>query len=209
MRNLLIIGARGYGREIYDFFLRCKESLGDVECKGFLDDKKDALEGFNGYPPIISSVEDYQPKDNDVFICALGEPQWVKHYTEIIENKGGKFISIISPKTILGRNTDIGDGCIISGLTIISPDVRIGKHTSIGVFSNIGHDVKIGDYCHLGAYTFIGGRTTLGNEITAHPRTNILPDKKIGDKAIIGAGSVVIRNVKEGDTVFGVPAKKI
>ena len=79
MRNLYIIGARGFGREIFSLYLACKSSLKDVECKGFLDDKTDALDGFNGYPPIISPVEDYIPKENDVFICALGDPKWVKH----------------------------------------------------------------------------------------------------------------------------------
>lgn len=209
MRNLLIIGARGYGREIYNMFLTCKESLGDVECIGFLDDKKSALDGFDGYPPIISSVEDYIPKENDVFICALGEPKWIRYYTQIIEEKEGKFISLINPHAFIGKNTIIGDGCIVPGWVSISNDINIGNHTSIGIFSNIGHDVIIGNCCHLGAYTFIGGRTFIGNEVTVHPRVNILPDKKIGNHSVLGAGSVVIRNVKEGETVFGMPAKKI
>lgn len=209
MRNLYIIGARGCGREVYNFFQECKASLGDVECKGFLDDKADALDGFAGYPPIISSVEAYEPSENDVFICALGDPKWIKHYTEIIESKGGKFISLISPGASIGSNTKIGDGCIIPGWTVISCDIEIGNHVYIGVFCDFGHDVKIGNCCHIGAYSFLGGGVEMGNNVTCHPRVNILPHKKIGDNAVLGAGSIVIRNVKSGDTVFGVPAKKI
>lgn len=209
MRNLYIIGARGCGREVYNFFQECKVSLGDVECKGFLDDKADALDGFAGYPPIISSVEAYEPSENDVFICALGDPKWVKHYTEIVERKGGKFISLISPGASIGSNTKIGNGCIIPGWTVISCDIEIGKHVSVGVFCDLGHDVKVGNCCHIGSYSFMGGGVEMGNNVTCHPRVNILPHKKIGDNAILGAGSIVIRNVKSGDTVFGVPAKKI
>lgn len=209
MRNLLIIGARGYGREIYNLFLDCKKDLGDVECKGYLDDKKDALDNFSGYPPIISSVEDYIPESNDVFICALGDPKWKKHYTEIIEKKGGTFITLRHPTALISPNTKIGYGCIIGRYTYISCDIEIGNHVSIGVFSAIGHDVRIGNCNHLGAYTFMGGGSQISNGVTVHPRSNIHPGKKIGDNAIIGAGSIVIRNVPEGVTVYGNPAKKL
>ncbi len=209
MRNLLIIGARGCGRETYALFLKCKEYLKGVECKGFLDDKVNALDDFDGYPPIVSSVEQYIPQENDVFVCALGDPKWVKHYTEIIEKKGGKFISLISPRASIGQNTVVGEGCIINALTIISPDVKLGRHVYCGAFSNFGHDVIIEDFCHIGAYTFLGGGVNIGKCVTAHPRVNVLPHKIIGENAILGAASVVIRNVRPNTTVFGVPAKRI
>lgn len=209
MRHLLIIGARGAGREVYSLFTECQEYLEDVKCVGFLDDKIDALEEFEGYPPIISSVEDYQPDINDVFICALGDPRWIKHYTQIIENRGGEFISLISPYAHIGKNSIIGLGCIIYKWSIISSDVIIGNHVYIGAFSDLGHDVTVGDYCHIGPYTFLGGNVELGDCVTSHPRVNVLPHKKIGNNAILGAASVVIKNVSENTTVFGVPARKL
>ncbi len=209
MKHLYIIGARGCGRETYSLFESCKESLGDIECVGFLDDKSDALDGYNGYPPVIASVENFMPKEHDVFVCALGEPKWVKYYTEIIERKGGKFISLISPKAYIGQNTIIGDGCIINTLTTISPDVKIGKHVYCGAYTNIGHDAVIDDCCHIGAFGFLGGGTHINQCATLHPRVNILPHKQIGQNATIGASSVVVRNVSADTTVFGIPAKKL
>ncbi|MCM1518456.1 MAG: acetyltransferase [Pseudoflavonifractor sp.] len=209
MRNLLIIGARGYGREVYNLFLECKSHLNDVECKGFLDDNTCALDGFSGYPPIIDSVERYLPQENDVFICALGDPKWIRHYTDIIEQKGGKFMSLISPDANISKNVKIGDGTIISRWASISCDITIGRHSSIGVFCDLGHGTVIGDCCHIGSFAFTGGGTIVGDGVTFHPRVSVLPHKKIGDQAIIGAGSVVIRSVKADTTVFGVPAKKL
>ncbi len=209
MKNLYIIGARGCGRETYNLYLECKDHLPEVKCAGFLDDKLDALDNYTGYPPIISSVEDYLPKENDVFICALGDPKWVNHYTSIIKRKNGEFISLISPHAYIGSNTIIGEGCHIARWSIISCDCKIGKHCYIGAFSDIGHDVQIDDDCHLGAYTFIGGNALIQDNVTIHPRVNILPGKKIESESVVGAGSVVIRNVKKGTTVFGNPAKVI
>lgn len=209
MRNLYIIGARGCGRETYNLFLDCKNDLKDVECVGFLDDKSDALDGFTGYPPVVSSVEEYSPKENDVFICALGDPKWVQFYTSIIKKKNGIFISLISPDAYIGSNTRIGKGCHIARWSIISCDVSIGDNCYIGAFSDIGHDVRIKENSHLGAYTFVGGYSEIEENVTIHPRVNILPGKKIGSDSVIGAGSVVIRNVKQDTTVFGNPAKVI
>lgn len=209
MKHLYIIGARGCGREVYSLFTQCKDTMGDIECIGFLDDKKDALADFNGYPPIISSVENYQPRKDDVFICALGDPKWIKHYTQIIENKGGEFISLISPQAFIGKNSVIGKGCVIYRWSVISSDVEIGNHVYIGVFCDLGHDVKIGNCCHVGPYSFLGGGVELNEDVTVHPRVNILPHKKVCKGAILGASSVVIKNVPANTTVFGIPARKI
>lgn len=209
MKKLYIIGARGFGRETYGLYKECKSTLKDVECVGFLDDKKDALDDFSGYPPIVSSVEDFIPSEDDRFICALGDPKWVKHYTDIISKKGGKFLSLISPNAFIGSGTVIGDGCHIPGWTCISCDIKIGNHVSVDVFCDFGHDVTIGDCCHIGAYTFLGGGVQMGECVTAHPRVNVLPHKKIGDNAVLGAASVVIKSVAPNTTVFGVPAKRI
>ena len=104
MKNLIIIGARGYGREIFHF---AKESIGygtDFIIKGFLDDNSDALDGYDGYPPILDSVEDYGIEEDDVFTCALGDVNYKRKYVNLILSKGGEFINIIQSKERLLSN---------------------------------------------------------------------------------------------------------
>lgn len=209
MRHLYIIGARGFGREVYNLFLKCEPSLGDITCIGFLDDKVDVLDQYEGYPPIVSSVESYQPKPNDVFVCALGDVRYKKKYVEIIKSKGGKFISLIHPDVEIGMNTAIGEGCIVRTQASISCDITIGDFVTIMGYSVLGHDCKVNNWSHLGAHSFLGGYSEVGELATLHPGVRLLPHKKVGNNAIVGAGSVVLRNVKDGTTVFGIPAKKI
>ena len=59
MKHLVIIGARGAGREVYLLATQMKEYGNEFDIKGFLDDKSNALDGLDGYPPILSSVEKY------------------------------------------------------------------------------------------------------------------------------------------------------
>ncbi len=207
MKELIIIGARGFGREVYSLAKDCQEARNDFVIKGFLDDNSDALSGMAGYPPILDSVEHYIPKANDVFICALGNPKWQKHYAELILQKGGEFISLIHPSVILGKNTKIGKGCIIHRDAILSCDISLGNFVTCQALSVLGHDVVISDHCHLGSFSMVGGFSHIHSLTTLHPGSIILPHVTIEENCTVGAGAVVIRTVKSGTTVYGNPAK--
>lgn len=187
-----------------------KYNVKDVKIKGFLDDNAHALDGLNGdYPPIVSSVEDYQPQSTDLFFCAMGNPFFRKKYAEMIEEKGGKFISYISPLAIVNPTAIIQGGAYIGELSIISDNVFIGKHAMIHAFCTLGHDVKIGDYVSIEAYSFLGGYSMIGDNSEIHVRSTILRHKKVGTNASVGAASVVLRDVKDNTHVFGNPARVI
>lgn len=207
MKHLIIIGARGFGREVYNLFLACKDE--NLDCKGFLDSKSDALEGYDNYPPIISNVEDYIIQPDDVFACALGDIKWKRYYVEMMEAKGAQFITLVHPSVEIGLNTKIGKGCIIRTQASISCDIEIGEFVSIMGYTVLGHDAKVGKWSHIGAHCFMGGFSQIGEMVTMHPGSRLLPHKKVGDNATLGVGSVVLSNVKQGTTVFGVPAKKL
>ena len=211
MKNLLIIGARGFGREIYRTFIHTSSYLSnEIGVKGFLDDNSNALNGIDGnWPPILCSVEEYDIQDEDVFFCALGDGHWRKHYAQIIENKGGHFINIIHPTAIVSPLATLGEGCTVGPYTVISTNVTIGNHVLIQSFVDIGHDAIISDFASLEAYVFLGGYSSVGELSTMHTRSSIIPRKQTGKECVVGLGSVVMRNVKDGVHVFGNPAIKI
>lgn len=209
MKNLIIIGARGWGREVYDIALACISVGANFIVKGFLDDKVDALDNYENYPPILNSVEDYKIQQEDVFICALGDVNYKRIYVQKILEKGGEFISLIHPTAILGNNAKIGKGCVIGAYANLSCDTQIGDYVTFSIKSGMGHDSVIGDYTHVGGFTNISGFVHIGENVTIHPCCNIIPHRKIGDNSTIGTGSVVLNNVKTGITVFGNPAKRI
>lgn len=209
MKHLLIIGARGWGREVFDIAQACIDAGADITVKGFLDDKADALEYYNNYPPILGPVETYELQKDDVFICALGDVNYKKQYAEIILKKGGEFISLVHPSAVLGNNAKVGKGCVVGAFANLSSDTVIGDFVTMSIRAGIGHDSTIGNYTHIGGNCCISGFVTIGESVTMHPGCVMVPHRKIGDNAIIGTGSVVLSNVKAGTTVFGNPAKKI
>ncbi len=209
-KRLIIIGARGYGRECLDSLRSEYEGLLDqYELAGFLDSKKDALDGFAGYPPILSSVEDYQVQENDRFICALGASNWRKVYTEKILAKGGRFDSFIHPKAMIRSTATIGQGVTLGQFTTVSSNVTVGDFALIHAYCDFGHDVRIGTYATIESYSFCGGFSSIGENATLHTRSTILPHIRVGVDATVGAGSVVLRHVKPGTVVFGNPARRL
>lgn len=209
MKNLLIIGARGFGREAFNLATQCKNHESEWVIKGFLDDNSDALDGFNYPVGIISSVEDYIIEENDVFICALGNVLHKKKYVEIVLKKNGVFVNLIHPTVIIHSNTKIGTGLIMMAYSLISNECEVGNFVTFMPHSTIGHDCKVSDFCHIGTYAFMGGYSVLEADVTLHTRAVVLPGVKVGLGSIVGVNSSVLKNVKPGITVFGNPAKEL
>jgi UDP-N-acetylglucosamine acyltransferase len=107
----------------------------------------------------------------------------------------------------------IGDNNVISELVTIQAPLEKCKVTKVGsdniimAHSHIGHDAEVGDNCELGTGTIIGGYARIGNDAKLKLRVTIRNRKVVGEGATVGMGSVVVKDVKPGETVVGVPAK--
>ena len=211
MKTLLIIGARGWGREVYNAIKETPDVLnGMMKIKGFLDSNINVFDGLRGtYPPIICAPEDYDVQNDDIFFVAMGDPQLRRHYAEIIKAKGGSFYTFISEHSFVNETAVIGAGSYVSRFCIISDNVIIGEHVVIHPYSNLGHDSIVENYGTLLSKTFLGGGSVVGECSQLSPYSMIVPHKKIGKNVMVGSGSVVMRNVNDNTHVFGNPAKKI
>lgn len=200
MSKLVIVGARAMGRETYAYASEC-----GMEVKGFLDSKANALDGFDGYPPILDSVEGYHPCDEDMFVVALGEPEYKVRYAQIIAEKGGKFISVVHPTAYLGKNTKIGEGCIICPNATITNDIQIGDQVIINVGASINHDNFIGYGSTICPGARLAGRVKIGRRVFVGIGASIIPDVHLGDDVFVAAGAVVTKSFDKG-RIMGVPA---
>ncbi len=210
MKHLIIITAGGFGREIYDLATEAVGYQTDFVIKGFIDDNLQALDRFNGYPPILGSVDDYQIFKDDVFVCAVGSVKTKKKLTEKIIAKGGEFYTLISKSASISKmNVQIGKGCIICADARLHCEVKVGNHVTIQPKAILGHDVVVEDWCLINAFADCGGASHLEEGATMHTTSFLLPEKRMGAYSTLGAGSVAIRNIKPGAIMLGVPAKEV
>lgn len=209
MKHLVIIGAGGYGREMYGAALGAVGYATAFDVKGYLDARADALEGFAGYPPVIGSPETYVPEPDDVFISALGGIDSRRRCVRLVSDRGGKFVSVIHRTAFLGPNVTVGEGSFIAPNVVLTADVRVGDHVSVFHNTSIGHDTVLADFSHVYALCSLGGSVRIGNGAIVYPGSVVVPRRTIGDGAVVGAGSTVILNVRPGTTVFGSPAAPV
>jgi sugar O-acyltransferase (sialic acid O-acetyltransferase NeuD family) len=212
-KRLIVISAGKFGREVRDIARDIQRSPGadcPWEFAGFLDDRRHALAGKAAAADrVLGGPSDYPPQENDVFICAIGDPAVRRRYADIVRGRGGKFATLIEPWSRIGEGVKIGDGCLIGPFCVISCDLRIGEDTMITTHVTIGHDAVLGRGCHVGAFAFVGGGVVLGDEVTVHPHAVITPGVTVGPGAVIGAGAVVLTDVAANHCVFGVPARRV
>ena len=157
MKHLIIIGAGGFGREVYSTALESIDYGVEYVVKGFIDDNVHALDAFEGYPPILDTIDNYQPQDTDVFACAVGDVRTRRILSEKIMSKGGVFQTLIHKTAYIGKNAKVGDGCIILAGARIHCDVTVGKHVIIQPYSILGHDVNVGNWTLINALADCGG----------------------------------------------------
>jgi sugar O-acyltransferase (sialic acid O-acetyltransferase NeuD family) len=201
MNRLVIIGAGGCGREIHAIAMGLEAQGAPWKVKGFLDDRPDLLDGM-GYGP----VEEYEPADEDLFVCALGDPAARRTYTEKIRARGGRMTGLFHWTSLAPPRVAWGAGCVVGPFCVFSGDVCIGDSVFFGSHATIGHDVEIGSYCQIQSFSCIGGGARIGDGVTLQPHSVVLPGARVADGAVVGAGSVVLRKVAANTTVFGVPA---
>lgn len=209
MKNLIIIGAGGMGREVYHLASRCSTTNNFI-IKGFLDDGNPNLNEFSfNYPPLLGNISDYQIEDNDVFACSIGDVKAKAKIIDYMEAKGAEFVSLIDPSAYIERTASIDYGALIFHDVHVGSEAIIGRHVMLQSYSAIGHDVIIGDYTRIDPKVSCVGGTKIGNCVTLHTMSFINHKVRIGDGATIGAMSMVIRSVKSETTVFGIPAKEL
>lgn len=208
MKQLIIIGAGGMGRTVYDSALGSVGIGEDFEIKGFIDDDLNALDGFENYPPIIGTIKDYIPQTDDVFVSSIGGAARKPCMEEII-GRGGEFYQLIHKTARINTNAKIGKGNFIGAYTVIGNDATVGDYNMIQSYTVIGHDAKIGNWNRIDTHVTCVGGIIVEDEANIHTSAVINHNVRVGTGAHVGALSFVIMKVKPGTTVCGNPAKKL
>ena len=208
MKQLLILGAGGMGKEIY---YTARHSIGygtEFEVKGFLDFPNPDWD-TSIYPPILGIEDNYEIQPEDVFTCSIGDVHLKRKVCEKMKARGAKFQTLIFENAQIGDNVKIGEGCIIDPYARIGADVVLGDNCLVQTFAIVGHEAVVGNYCRLDCRSLLVGGVVLGDNVTIHTNAVLSHKVIVEDDAKVAALSFVIRKVKRGTIVMGNPARLV
>lgn len=207
MKRAIIVGAGGFGREVYNWATDHPDWRRQWEIAGFLDDNPAALDGFRYPSSVIGTVEAHQPAPDELFFCGIGTPAVKRAVCQKLLDRGAIFPALVHPSAVLGENVQLAKGVVICPGVVLTCDIQVGDFAMINCLSSAGHDARIGDWSTVSGHCDLTGGTELGEMAFMGSGARILPGKKVGSRTLLGAGSVVLSNVPDDTRVFGNPAR--
>ncbi len=211
MKDLIIIGASGFGREVAWLVERINAVNGTWNLLGFIDDNSEIQgKSINGYPVIGTTnvVPDYMQA---YFVCAVGASKTRENIITKIKakNPAVRFATLVDPSVLLSDFVELGEGTIICAHTILTTNIQIGNHVIMNLDCTVGHDAILKDFVTLYPSVNVSGMTHIGYGSELGTGMQIIQGKTVGDYSIIGAGAVVVKDIPAKCTAVGSPAKPI
>lgn len=204
--EIIVLGAGGLAKEITSWNNLSKTKYNII---GYLDDFYNADQSNSYGLNVLGKIVFDKFSEKTKGICAITNCSKKEDLYIQSEIHQFKFQNYIHSTCLIGERTLYGKGIVMLPYSIISCDAKIGDLVFINNGTQIGHDVAIGNFTSIMANVDIGGSAQIGNNVFIGSNAVILPGVKIPDNTIVGAGSVVIRSIKQVGTYFGNPAKKI
>jgi len=207
MRNIVIVGAGGFGREILAWMTPCFQPA-EYPLKGFLACDDSELDGFNRPASIIGSPDSYQPELEDRFLMAIGDPQAKRFCAESLLSRGAQFLTMIHPNALVAENATVGVGVVVYPFGSVSAAAEVGDFVHMNFYASIGHDASIGNYTTLSPYASVSGAARVGEAVLMGTQTSVAPTRQVGDRCKISSGSAVMHDIADDSLVFGVPGRQ-
>lgn len=216
VKDLVIIGAGGFGREVRWLTERINETnrrQGRKESwrlAGFIDDGIEAGTIMDGIPVLggTSWLENFNQEISAV--CAIGNALTRKAVVErIIKKARVHFPNLIDPSVMMSDTVILGKGNILCAGNILTVNIQIGDFTILNLDCTVGHDVRIGSYVTMYPSVNVSGAVSIGNCSEIGTGCHIIQGITIAPETISGAGSVIIRDLPGRCTAVGNPAKVI
>jgi len=202
MKRLAIMGASGHGKVVAD-----TAELNNWNELVFFDDAWPHT-SKNGPWPVVGDFNVLIKNINhfDGFVVAIGNNTIrIAKCRELME-AGVQLSTIIHPAATVSQYTEIGPGTVIFAHSVINAGTRLGLGCIINTSATIDHDCSLGQGVHLSPGSHLAGGIKVGDLSWVGIGACVRELIEIGCRVTVGAGSVVLKNIPDDQTVAGIPA---
>lgn len=208
MENIAVFGAGTMAHTYIDII----ESTNLYNLVGLFDDRYPELDNYNEFK-VLGRAEDLSSvckklNINNIVVC-IGDNYVRSLVVEKIKKEVPdiKFPSVIHKNAYVSPRANIGEGVVIRPLVVIDAGVILGDFTFVAGGSVIPHNSHLEEYSSVSASVAVGGEFKLGKFSYIGIGAKIFHCITIGENTIIGAGSLVTKDIPSNCVAYGTPAK--
>jgi sugar O-acyltransferase (sialic acid O-acetyltransferase NeuD family) len=212
-KKVLIIGGEGNGGVIsscIEDIRKRKDDFG-LEVAGFLNDFVDIDEKIQGFPVLGKTADVQKFIDKDYyFIYAIhmishGSMRRNLYFKLNIPEE--RLVTVVHPNAFVSHNVDLSPGVFVMANSYIGPGTKIGMCTLVMANCVIGHNDEIGGFCHFSAGSTTSSYVKIGEASDICLAASVLEKVTIGNYSVIGAHSLLTKNVGDSEIWLGSPAR--
>lgn len=203
-KNLILIGGGGHCKSVIDV----AESAG-YNVLGILDMPEDVGKFVLDYKVIGTDDDIPQFVGKAEFIITVGfikSPIIRMRILDKVREVGGKLATIVASSAHVSRYASLGEGTVVMHQAVVNAGAKIGENCIINTFCDIEHDALIGDQCHISTGTMVNGDCKVGKQCFIGSQSVLVNGISICDEVIVGAGSLVRKNIFTPGIYIGNPA---
>jgi len=140
MKKLLILGAGGYGRTVYEL----ARILGEFDKIAFLDDRST---GAN----VLGTCAEFAvfADENTWMYPAFGNNEIRCRWMEQLEEEQIPVPTLIHPRAYVSPSAEIGPGTVVLAMAAVNTGACLGSGCIVNIGALIDHDVVLGDFAHV------------------------------------------------------------
>ena len=207
--RVVILGAGGHGQVVADM-IWCMQRAGmDILPAAFLDDDP-ARQGRTYLDvPVCGGTADLPKIAHEGVVVAIGNGRIRQRLFGEMQGKGETMVVVRHPTAVVASDVRIGPGTMICANVVINTGAVIGQNVILNTGCTVDHHNRIGDHVHVAPGVHLGGDVQVGEGALIGIGAVVLPQRRVGNWAIVGGGAVVVKDVGEGETAVGNPARPI
>jgi len=209
LKDIIVVGASGFGLDIAQHVKDAVERRPDLRLKGFLDDdprKGTAASAALGVD-VLGDTAAYFVRESDRFVIAVGLPDLRRRLTEELRSRGAVFETIIHPTAYVASTAVLGAGCLVAPFATVGSSARIGEQVLVNLYACAGHNTTIGSYSVLSPYAIANGGCVVAEQVFLGTHAAIMPEKTVGAGSRLAAGAIAYLDVPALSLATGNPAR--
>jgi sugar O-acyltransferase (sialic acid O-acetyltransferase NeuD family) len=213
-KRIAIIGAGGFAREVAWLIRDINGDSPMYDFAGYIVSDLTKLGEHDSKDKVLGDLDWLENNRGKIDCLAIGtgtpcvrlniSSTLTEHFPEI------ELPALIHPRVMYDAPSwKIGHGVLICAGVIGTVNISIADFAMINLSCTIGHESQIGRGCVLNPTVNISGGVILEDGVLIGTGAQVLQYVRVRAGATVGAGAVVNKEVGEGETVVGIPAKPL